>query len=87
MQDFIVIDTEGTDELTEIAIVDHQGQVIYEAFVKEDFENQIIKPKIKTLKEIIQDFIEIAQSKLVVCHYAEHDIQVLKNSFQEAEIA
>ena len=30
--DFIVIDTEGKKNISEIAVFDHQGQLIYEAF-------------------------------------------------------
>lgn len=32
--DFVVLDTEGNPELSELAIVDSQGRVIYEAFSK-----------------------------------------------------
>jgi hypothetical protein len=31
-QDFIVIDTEGKNELREIAVIDSQGKLVYEAF-------------------------------------------------------
>jgi hypothetical protein len=30
--DFIVLDTEGKSILSEIAIIDHQGKLIYEAY-------------------------------------------------------
>lgn len=33
---FIVVDTEGQETLTEIAVLDHQGQLLYEAWVKKN---------------------------------------------------
>ncbi len=34
VMNFIVIDTEGNDTLTEIAIINQDGRLVYEAFVK-----------------------------------------------------
>jgi hypothetical protein len=34
-RDFIIVDTEGKDELNEIAIIDRRGKIIYEAFVED----------------------------------------------------
>ncbi len=75
MKDFIVVDTEGYPELTEIAILDSQGLLIYQAFV----ENE-------SLKTIVENFAKFADSKSIVCHFAEHDIKVLKNSFDKVSI-
>jgi len=83
MKDFIVIDTEGKDELSEIAVVDSQGKVIYEAFVKDELNAEGPKINAKSLKDIIGDFLNRASSKLIICHYADHDIKVLKNSFKK----
>jgi DNA polymerase III epsilon subunit-like protein len=85
-QDFIVIDTEGKNELREIAIIDSQGKLIYEAFAKEHPDNYDKKFNIKSLREIIIDFLNLSQCKLVVFHNASHDTQVLKNSFRKAEL-
>ncbi|OQW93084.1 MAG: exonuclease [Beggiatoa sp. IS2] len=78
---FIVIDTEGKEELTEIAIISHDGQLIYEAFVKNHRRNQEIRFSLKDRLEIVTDFAKIAQEKLIIGHYAQHDIDILKNSF------
>jgi DNA polymerase III epsilon subunit-like protein len=75
MKNFIVVDTEGYPELSEIAILDSQGMLIYQAFV----ENE-------SLKTIVENFSKLAESKAIVCHYAEHDSQVLKNSFDKVSI-
>lgn len=85
-QDFIVIDTEGKNELREIAIIDSRGQLIYEAFAKEHPDNYARKLNVKPLREILSDFLNISQSKLVVFHNAVHDIQVLKRSFRKLGI-
>jgi DNA polymerase III epsilon subunit-like protein len=86
MQDFIVIDTEGKDYIREIAVIDHQGELIYEAFAKEHFKNNEIKQNLKSLKEIILDFLQIAQGKLIICHFAQHHRKVLNQSCLKVKI-
>ncbi len=83
---FIVIDTEGQPLLREMAIVDHQGNLIYEAFADDPTQNSASHPHAKPLKMIVQEFLEIAQSKTIICHYARHDIEVLRNTFQSVGI-
>ena len=83
---FIVIDTEGRNELNEIAIIDSRGKLIYEAFAEEYDGHYEIKLNRKPLQQIINDFISIAHNKLIVCHFAEHDLRVLKNSFTKVGI-
>lgn len=87
LPNFVVIDTEGNPELREIAILDSVGKVIYHAFSKEHPENQNQRVRLKPLLKILQDFQEIAQNKLVVFHYAKHDLQVLKHSCNKVGIA
>lgn len=82
--DFVVIDTEGKPELSELAIVDSQGHVIYEAFSRDHPNNKPHLPNLKSLKTLLQEFLNIVQGKKIVCHNAKHDIQVLKFSFQKA---
>jgi DNA polymerase III epsilon subunit-like protein len=85
-QDFIVIDTEGKNEIREIAIINSQGRLVYEAFTQGHPDNYAKKFNVKPLKEIIVDFLEISQSKLIICHNALHDIQVLKLSFKAVKV-
>lgn len=84
--DFIVIDTEGSPELREVAIVDSKGKVIYHAFPKEHPENRNQRVNLKPLSEILQDFQRLAQGKITVFHYAEHDLQVLRRSCYKARV-
>ena len=86
MQDFIVIDTEGKDYIREIAVINQQGELIYEAFTQEYFKNNEIKQNLKPLKQIILDFLPIAQDKLIICHFAQHDREVLHQSCPETPI-
>jgi len=78
IDNFIVLDTEGRDTITEIAILNHQGQLIYEAVG----DNVSSRLACTSLASIIEAFRYYVQSHWIVCHYAEHDIQVLKNTFQ-----
>ncbi|MEP0883764.1 AAA family ATPase [Trichocoleus sp. ST-U3] len=85
-QDFLVIDTEGKSFLSEIAVFDSQGKLIYEAFTEGHPNNVAIRLKRKSLGNIVREFAVMAQGKTLVCHYAEHDSQVLQNSFLKAGI-
>lgn len=72
--DFIVLDTEGNPNLTELAIVDSQGVVIYEGFCdgnSHGFQNVL---NLKSLKTVLTDFLNIVEDKKIICHYAEHVI-------------
>ena len=86
--DFIVVDTEGTRELREIAIANSAGELVYEAFNQEYFEHtsRAISTSSKPLKIILLDFMAIARSKLLVFHHAVHDLKVLRKSFKRVNL-
>ena len=84
--DFIVIDTEGKNILYEIAIIDRQGKLVYEAFTAEYGDRDEIRLNCQPLAQIISDFSDLARNKLIVCHFARHDLKVLRNSFQAVGI-
>lgn len=86
-KDFIVVDTEGNPELTEIAIFDSEGNLIYEAFVKEHRRKINIAVNLRPLEEIIKKFAELAESKDIVCHQATHDFKVLRNGMRKVGIS
>lgn len=79
--DFVVLDTEGKPELRELAIVDSQGQVMYEGFSSDHPNNATNLPNLKSLKTLLTEFLTIVQGKKIVCHYAKHDIEILQSSF------
>ncbi|MGY6530206.1 MAG: exonuclease domain-containing protein [Cyanobacterium sp.] len=83
---YIVVDTEGQDILREIAIIDSQGKLIYEAFVEGHYNNESQKIKCKSLIQIIDDLDHLLQGKNIICHSATHDKKILKNSFQATTI-
>jgi len=86
---FIVIDTEGRRELTEIAIINSQGKLIYEAFNRDYseyiYQGRSFKP-FKPLRTILEDFKAIAEGKILVFHNAEHDLAVLARSFRQVSL-
>jgi DNA polymerase III epsilon subunit-like protein len=84
---FIVIDTEGRRELTEIAIINSQGSLIYEAFNQEYFEYNHQGRFHQPLTTILSDFRAIAEGKILVFHNAEHDLAVLERSFRQVSLA
>ena len=84
---FIVVDTEGRRELREIAIINSAGKLIYEA-CNGDLANDIERglPS-KPLKTILTDFASIIEKKILVFHHAEHDLKVLRRSFQKVNLS
>ncbi|MGL5795087.1 MAG: exonuclease domain-containing protein, partial [Waterburya sp.] len=86
--DFVVIDTEGNRQLKEIAIISSGGKLVYEAFNQEHphYQQRLLQDQDKPLKRILLDFLAITRHKLLVFHHAQHDLQVLNNSFQKANL-
>ncbi|MBD2569911.1 exonuclease domain-containing protein [Anabaena lutea] len=85
--DFVILDTEGNPNLSELAIVNSQGVVIYEGFCdgnSHGFENVL---NLKSLKTLLTEFLTIVEDKKIICHYAEHDIDILKRSFRQVGLA
>lgn len=80
--DFIVVDTEGRDTLNEIAVLDAQGSLLFEGFVQGHEAGHDLYP----LAELLPRFTAFAEKKKIVCHYAEHDEQVLRKSFAAAQL-
>jgi len=78
--DFLVIDTEGKPQLREIAIFNASGKLVYEAYSQDSPQNRSQRANLTPLKQIITDFLTLTKSKLLVFHYAKHDLEVLKNS-------
>jgi len=71
---FVVVDTEGQSRVTEIAIVDENGDLLLERFVEGN------------LKEVLLEAKPFLESSLVVAHYAEHDKIVLEKSYKSIGI-
>ena len=68
---YLVIDTEGKDFITEIAII-KKGELIYEKFLESD----------EDLKEIY----EIINNQTLIAHFAIHDKEILERSFQKINL-
>ncbi|MEZ5673354.1 MAG: hypothetical protein R3E08_13635 [Thiotrichaceae bacterium] len=83
---FLILDTEGKEILTELALIDSRGELVYEGFVEGHPSNEGVRLNCKTLVEIIQDFLKVSSGKYLICHFAEHDIEILRNSFKIANI-
>lgn len=84
--DFVVVDTEGHPELSEIAIINSQGQVIYEAFSSDHPRNASNLPNLKSLENILFEFRALVENKTIVCHNFKYDREVLEFSFHKANL-
>jgi DNA polymerase III epsilon subunit-like protein len=85
MQEFIVLDTEGKEFLRELAILDRHGNELYNVFVQEALSNTDTW-RAKPLLTVLEEFFALARGKQVVCHYADHDREVLQQACQQAGI-
>ncbi len=83
---FIVVDTEGRDLLKEIAILDHQGKLLYQAWVSEHPDNLERVSQTQSLQTILDTFLTIARHHTIVCHHAQHDRQVIQRACRMAKI-
>jgi chromosomal replication initiation ATPase DnaA len=81
--DFVVLDTEGNPNITELAIVDRQGAVIYEGFCDGNNHGFTNVLNLKSLKSLLTEFLTIVEDKIIICHYAEHDMEVIKRSLEK----
>ncbi|MGB3188216.1 MAG: exonuclease domain-containing protein [Limnoraphis sp.] len=86
MPDYIVIDTEGNPLLKEIAVIDSSGILIFEAIVTNSSQSIKTGMRGQPLVEVLNNFIKVIQNKILVFHYAEHDLKVLYYSFKAAGI-
>lgn len=82
---FLVIDTEGKDELSEIAIIDERGNVVYDAFSIDYPDAQVAHFNWYPLEKIVDDFQRLAQGKTLVFHSASHDLWILQQSFRKVK--
>lgn len=83
---FLIVDTEGRDLLREIAILDHRGNLLYEALTQEHPDNAGAQFRAEPLQQILQRFVAIAKNQLVICHAAQHDQKILKANFRRASL-
>ncbi|XGW00768.1 MAG: hypothetical protein ACAF41_34270 (plasmid) [Leptolyngbya sp. BL-A-14] len=67
-------------------MLDHQGQLLYEAFAAEHPDNRDSQRPLKPLRAIVQDITSLFQDRLVVCHHVQHDLEVLQYSFRLANV-
>lgn len=85
-ENLIFLDTEGKKILREIAILNYEGKVIYNAFVKGHYNNNHIKINLKSLEIIVAEINEILRDKIIICHQYKHDRDILKNSFNKCHV-
>jgi len=83
---FIVMDTEGRDLLREIAVLDSQGKLIYQAWVTEHPDNSLQRIYTQPLKAVLCGFLEIVRQHTIVCHNAQHDRLVIQRACRLAKI-
>jgi DNA polymerase III epsilon subunit-like protein len=77
---FFVVDSEGSSILREICIINHRGEVVYEALVDEALADRAQGLTVFPLKQVLESFWRITHGHLVIFHYADHDCRILRNS-------
>jgi DNA polymerase III epsilon subunit-like protein len=77
---FLVIDTEGRPILHQIAVVDHTGRLIYEAFTPNK-AGSTNPDYVKPLSTILHELNVLSHNHLLIAHNADHDRDVLRSSY------
>lgn len=83
---FIVVDTEGRDRLREIAVLNQQGQLIYQAFVAEHPDNNAQRLYTQPLRQVLLTLIDLARHCSIVCHNAQHDRQIIQRACRSVRL-
>jgi len=82
---FFVLDTEGYPQLTELAVVNAQGQVVLQAYTQFYSDYLPSLPFHQPRKQALQRLAALVHSVLV-CHYAEHDKTCLQHNFAQEQL-
>lgn len=86
-KNILIIDTEGQEIIREIAIIDIQGQKKYHAFLEGHYNNENVRVNLASLGEIVTNLEKILPHSQIICHHAQHDQRILKNSFRQVKKA
>lgn len=82
VQDFRVIDTEGTPLLREVAVYNSRGLLILEARVPDQDDSYFAADLARPLPELLRDLRSLLQGYCLVAHNAAHDRGVIEASFR-----
>ncbi|WP_334191167.1 AAA family ATPase (plasmid) [Synechococcus elongatus PCC 11801] len=85
-REFVVLDTEGTPTLREVAVFNHRGQLLYEARTPQEGD-YYAADLARSLPEILRQLSSLMAGKIIVAHHADHDRQILLNSYAEVGLA
>jgi len=80
--DFLVIDTEGSPILREVALVDSRGELILEKQTPDNGANYHNSDLVQPLPDLLRELRELLRGRLLIAHNAKHDSAVLKASFE-----
>ena len=78
---FFVIDTEGHPLLTEVALIDDTGQLVYEACTPET-QRPNTAPLVQPLADILTQVSHLTRGATLVAHHRQHEQTVLRASYQ-----
>jgi len=82
--DFIVIDTEGSAQISELAIINAQGDTLYQAINPHHSHYDVPSAHKQSCRQLLQALCLHGKHKKLVCHHAQHDKQILQRSFAQA---
>ncbi len=83
---YVVVDTEGRDVLKEIAVLDHRGTLLYQAWVAEHPDNDRRTTHTQPLQTVVKTFLSIVHQHAIICHNAQHDRQVIERACQQLNL-
>ena len=84
-QQLCFLDTEGAEVLRELAVLDADGRLLYRAHNRAHYPEQVRNRNVKALETIMQEAQALLEPRIIVCHFAKHDAEVLRCSFRHSQ--
>ena len=83
----LIVDTEGAPLLTQVAVINLAGKPVYEATTPDFPTADTWKPNLCSRFELLSALTKVISGKTLVFHYAEHDLKVLRASYNKEGLA
>jgi len=83
MKSILIVDTEGSPLLTQVSVLDLNGNVVYEATTPDFPTADTWQPNLRSRSELLPELAQVITGNTLIFHSAEHDLKVLRASYKK----
>lgn len=83
MKSILIVDTEGSPLLTQVSVLDLNGNVVYEATTPDFPTANTWQPNLRSRSELLPELAQVITGNTLIFHSAEHDLKVLRASYKK----